>query len=148
MADERRPDGAERLAMERDRRLRPERKRGDQRAAQCGDAPGQIVTGNINQWANPAAFTLPAPGTLGNLQRDFLAGPGVVDLDYAVNEGNADQGKRPSSVPRRVLNLLNHANFALPNASAFVQTANGGATPNPTFGKIRRPPLSVRFSSP
>jgi hypothetical protein len=39
----------------------------------------QIMTGNINQWANPAGFGLPAPGTLGNLQRDFLAGPGTVN---------------------------------------------------------------------
>ena len=44
----------------------------------------QIITGNVTQWANPAGFGLPAPGTLGNLQRDFLAGPGTVDLDYAV----------------------------------------------------------------
>jgi len=35
-----------------------------------------------------------------------------------------------------LLNPFNYANFALPNASAFIQTANGGGAPNPTFGKI------------
>src|SRR5207253_2334381 len=44
----------------------------------------QIYTHNINQWVNPAAFTLPAPGTFGNLQRDFLSSPHTVNLDYAV----------------------------------------------------------------
>ena len=44
----------------------------------------QIITGSVTQWANPAGFSLPAPGTFGNLQRDFLAGPGIVDFDYAV----------------------------------------------------------------
>ena len=42
----------------------------------------QIYTHDINQWANPAAFSLPAPGTLGNLQRDFLTGPHTVNMDY------------------------------------------------------------------
>ena len=33
-------------------------------------------------------------------------------------------------------NLLNHANYALPIATAFAQAPNGGGTPNPTFGKV------------
>jgi hypothetical protein len=33
-------------------------------------------------------------------------------------------------------NILNHVNFGLPNAAAFVQTVNGGGVPNPTFGEI------------
>ena len=41
-------------------------------------------------------------------------------------------------------NLLNHANFALPNASAFTQTANGGGTPNATFGRITATTTSSR----
>jgi hypothetical protein len=41
-------------------------------------------------------------------------------------------------------NLLNHANFALPNASACVQTVNGGGAPNPTFGKITATTTSSR----
>jgi hypothetical protein len=43
----------------------------------------QAITGNIGDWVNPAAFGLPAPGTFGNLQRDFLWGPGTVDFDFA-----------------------------------------------------------------
>ena len=43
-----------------------------------------------------------------------------------------------------VFNLFNHANFALPNASAFVQGLNGGATPNPTFGKITSTTTTAR----
>jgi len=96
----------------------------------------QIMTGNINQWANPAGFGLPAPGTLGNLQRDFLAGPGTVNLDYAVMKETPIKEQVRLQFRAEFFNLLNHANFALPNASAFVQTANGGGAPNPTFGKI------------
>ena len=104
----------------------------------------QIMTGNINQWANPAGFGLPAPGTLGNLQRDFLQGPGTVDFDYAVmKETPIKEGLR-LQFRAEFFNLLNHPNFALPNPSAFVQTANGGGAPNPTFGKITATTTSSR----
>ncbi|HWF07145.1 MAG TPA: TonB-dependent receptor [Bryobacteraceae bacterium] len=107
-------------------------------------AAGQIITGSVTQWANPAAFSLPAPGTLGNLQRDFLPGPGIVDFDYAVMKETPIKEQVRLQFRAEFFNLLNHANFALPNASAFVQTANGGGAPNPTFGKITATTTSSR----
>jgi hypothetical protein len=95
-----------------------------------------IITKNVTQWANPAGFGLPAPGTLGNLQRDFLTGPGIVNLDYAVSKETQIKEQVRLQFRAEFFNLLNHANFALPNASAFAQTVNGGGAPNPTFGKI------------
>ncbi len=122
------------------------------------DQAGDVVTGserpnlltpvtysnNINQWVNPSSFGLPAPGTLGNLQRDFLAGPGIVDLDYAVMKETQIREKFRVQFRAEFFNLLNHANFALPNASVFVQAPNGGGNPNPTFGKITATTTSSR----
>ena len=96
----------------------------------------QVVTNNINQWANPAAFSLPAPGTLGNLQRDTFEGPGIVDLDWSVSKETQIKERLRLQFRAEFFNLFNHANFALPNASVFSQAVNGGATLNPTFGKI------------
>ena len=46
-------------------------------------------------------------------------------------------------------NLLNHANFALPVAGVFAQTAQRRRDANPTFGKITATTTSsVRFSLP
>jgi hypothetical protein len=104
----------------------------------------QIMTGDINHWANPAGFGLPAPGTLGNLQRDFLAGPGIVNLDYAVLKETTIKEQVRLQFRAEFFNLLNHANFALPIATAFAQAANGGGTPNPTFGKITATTTSSR----
>jgi hypothetical protein len=104
----------------------------------------QIMKGVVTQWANPAAFTLPAPGTLGNLQRDFLPGPGVTTLDYAVMKDTPIKEQVHLQFRAEFFNLLNHANFALPNASVFIQTPNGGGVPNPTFGKITATTTSSR----
>jgi hypothetical protein len=103
-----------------------------------------IITGSVTQWANPAGFSLPAPGTFGNLQRDFLAGPGIVNVDYAVMKETPIKENLRVQFRAEFFNLANHANFALPNASAFVQSANGGGAPNPTFGKITATTTSSR----
>ncbi len=105
----------------------------------------QIFTGGIvSHWANPAAFSLPAPGTLGNLQRDYLPGPGIATLDYAVMKDTPIKEQVHLQFRAEFFNLLNHANFALPGASAFVQLPNGGGAPNPTFGKITATTTSSR----
>ena len=103
-----------------------------------------IMIGDVDHWVNPAGFSLPAPGTLGNLQRDFLAGPGVVNLDYAVMKETTIKEQVRLQFRAEFFNLLNHANFALPLASAFSQAPNGGGTPNPTFGKITATTTSSR----
>jgi hypothetical protein len=104
----------------------------------------KIYTGNVNQWVNPAAFSLPAPGTFGNLQRDFLTGPHTVTMDYAVMKDTQIKEQTRLQFRAEFFNLLNHANFALPNAAAFVQTPFGGGSPNPTFGKITATSTSSR----
>src|SRR5260370_15786746 len=91
---------------------------------------------NINQWANPAGFSLPAPGTLGNLQRDFLAGPGTVNTNYSVIKETAIKEQVRLQFRAEFFNLFNHPNFALPNANVFVQKADGGGGPNPAFRQL------------
>ena len=109
---------------------------------------GSIYTNNITQWVNPAAFTLPAPGTFGNLQRDYLHGPGITDLDYSVTKETRIKEDVRLQFRAEFFNLLNHPNFGLPGgiggsaaaASAFLQVATSanplGGVPNSSFGKI------------
>src|ERR1700730_7532174 len=96
----------------------------------------QIITGSVTQYAHPAGFSLPAPGTLGNLQRDFLAGPGTVNVDYALMKETPIKEQVRLQFRAEFFNIFNPAKLPVPNTSAFVQTANGGGAPNPTFGKI------------
>jgi outer membrane receptor protein involved in Fe transport len=96
----------------------------------------KIIIGDVNEWANPAGFALPAPGTLGNLQRDLLPGPGIVDFDYSVIKDTPLKERAHLQFRAEFFNILNHPNFALPNASVFNQGVNGGGSINPTFGQI------------
>ena len=107
-----------------------------------------IKTGNVNQYVNPAAFALPAPGTFGNLQRDFLSGPGITNLDFSVSKETRITEQVRLQFRAEFFNILNHPNFGLPGgiggsaaaASAFLQAATNsnplGGIPNAVLGKI------------
>jgi hypothetical protein len=112
-----------------------------------GDRPNLVagasnnpVTGNPNQWLNPASFSLEPLGTLGNLGRDTAIGPGLWNLDTALlKETRVTKISESFSVQFRAefFNIFNHANFAPPpSLSVFNLNPNGTAAPNPAFGQI------------
>jgi hypothetical protein len=96
----------------------------------------RVVTGDINQWFDPTAFTFPAPGTLGNVGRNSLTGPNFMTVDLGLIKNVALQGSSSIQFRAEVFNLTNRPNFGLPNANVFIQTANGGGANNPTAGRI------------
>ncbi len=65
---------------------------------------GSIVTGNPNQWFNPAAFLLPAAGTYGNLGRGTLTGPALWRIfDASLFKKHGDHGTHKTGVSRGIL---------------------------------------------
>jgi hypothetical protein len=95
--------------------------------------PNTVITGNPNQWYNPRMFTLqpmiPCPnnpaltcGTLGDISRGFLRGPGLANWDFSLVKDTAlrlvgEQGRLQFRA--EVFNILNHANFGSPSGSTF-----------------------------
>jgi hypothetical protein len=94
-----------------------------------------VVTGDINRWFDPSAFTLPAPGTLGNVGRHSLRGPDYMNVDLSIIRNVRLQA---ANLQFRIegFNILNRTNFALPNANIFAAAANGGAVVSPAAGRI------------
>src|SRR5215471_9295289 len=78
------------------------------------------------------------------LERDFLTGPHTVNMDFSLLKETPIKENYRLQFRSEFFNLLNHANFGLPNANAFVQAPNGGGNPNPTFGKITTTTTSSR----
>jgi hypothetical protein len=63
---------------------------------------------------NPAAFSAPAPGTFGNLERNSLHGPNFKQIDLVVTKRFAVGGVRNIEFRSEVFNLFNWANFSNP----------------------------------
>ncbi len=63
---------------------------------------------------NPAAFTIPAPGTFGNLGRGALHGPGLSQYDLTLHKKFNLTERVNTDLRIEVYNLLNKGNFANP----------------------------------
>ncbi len=110
---------------------------------------GPVVTGNINQWFNPAAFIDPPSnsGFYGNVGRDTYRGPGLATWDLAASK-EIHVGKNSRAQLRlEVFNVLNRANFNTPNLIvAVLQAAPNATLPqvSPTAGQITSTSTSSR----
>ncbi len=94
---------------------------------------------------NPAAFAAPAPGTYGNLPRNFLSGPISRQFDLTLSKKFAVGERANIQFRTEIFNLFNTANFGNPSATLgnvtgtlqpgqpYTQALAGGA-----FGQIRQ----------
>ena len=92
--------------------------------------PGVDPNGNpsgLTGYYNIAAFTQPAPGTLGNAPYNMLRGPGFWQWDQSFVRGFDLAGGNRFELRAEAINLMNHANWGNPSA-----TLNNPAT----FGRI------------
>lgn len=94
-------------------------------------------------WFNPAAFVLQPFGTLGNLGRNSLFGPGFADFDFSLSK--ITQIKESMNVEFRAeaFNLFDHPNFGLP--VAVLTSPLVGQILN-TVGTARQLQFALKFS--
>jgi len=108
----------------------------------------------IQEWYNPAAFSLPLNGTFGNVRRNCLYGPGF-------NLVNLSLGKQFTLIEQTHLeiradanNAFNHPSFAFPQSSLsgaaqgqpFAENLFGGNQISGVYVGGRTMELSARFS--
>ncbi len=93
---------------------------------------GKLYRRSVAQYFNPTAFSAPAAGTLGNAGRDSLNGPGLADLDVSALKETAITERVRLQFRAEFFNVLNHANFATPNAIVY----SSATQPSPTAGVI------------
>jgi Carboxypeptidase regulatory-like domain len=92
---------------------------------------GPVILGSPNQWFDPNAFALPTPGTYGTLGRGVYTGPGLATVDASLFKDTAISERASLQFRAEFFNLLNRANFGVPNATVF----SGGAI-SPSAGLI------------
>ena len=77
-------------------------------------------------YVNPAAFTIPRPGTFGNSARNSLAGPVLAQLDLTLSKRFAITERVNLEFRGEAYNIFNHANFANPGNLRLGQGIGSG----------------------
>ena len=94
-------------------------------------SPEQVHPQDPGNYFNVNAYTLPPPGTLGDVGRDQIIGPGLVDFDFSLEkEGRiANWGSEGLRLQFRfdLFNAFNRANYSEPNGTLF--TSGGACNP-------------------
>lgn len=92
---------------------------------------------NYNCWLNFSAFGPPAPGALGNLGINNLAGPGYFDVDLALSRRFAIKERQYLEIRAESFNIENRVNFLNPAAVGLVGGTSGSALNSSNFGRIQ-----------
>jgi hypothetical protein len=110
-------------------------------SAGCSGFAAGTPIGTPANWFDPCAFSLPSTGTYGNLSRNSLIGPGVDDVDLTLQKTFLLRWEGASIDFRtEVFNVMNHANFGLPNTLAL----QASGSPNPSAGTVTYTTTSSR----
>ncbi len=102
------------------------------------------TTQKVAQYFNPSAFLAPPYGTVGNLGRDTLTGPGYSDWDLSLLKSTTITERLRVQFRAEAFNLLNHTNLSTPNETVFsagptqgtAATQNTAAALSPTAGVV------------
>ena len=88
---------------------------------------------NDRNLINPAAFSIPLPGTFGDLPRNALRGPNFSQFDLVLNKRFPLTESTNLEFRTEIFNIFNFANFAVPsstlnNALPTISTAGVAVT--------------------
>jgi hypothetical protein len=86
-----------------------------------------------NQWFDSAGFTLPNPGTYGNMSRNRLLGPTTTTWDFSTLKNFPIHEQTHLQFRFEAFNFPNHPRWGSPNVS----WGSRNPQPGPNFGQIR-----------
>jgi outer membrane receptor protein involved in Fe transport len=119
---------------------------GAQRPNLVGDPhldTGRPKAAVLAEYFNPTAFVLPAVGNFGNLGRNTLIGVGSWNLDFAIFKRFPIREKMQVQLRWELFNVMNHANFAAPNAN--VSSITVGTITSASAGRVMQIGLRLVF---
>lgn len=110
----------------------PDGNNSNQRPDRVPGVPLYAANQTVDNWLNPAAFAIPAPGTWGNLGRYAATGPGFFELDSALQKRFALSERISLNFRAEVFNLFNKAIYANPSGNL----GSNPLSPSASFGRI------------
>ena len=97
----------------------------------------------VAQYFNPAAFSAPAYGTVGNLSRNSLTGPGYSDVDLSLTKNTHIMERLRAQVRAEVFNVLNRTNLQTPTPTVFTSGPTQGSAANQNAPVVVSPTAGV-----
>ncbi len=95
-----------------------------------------------DKFFDPCAFSIPEPGTIGNVGRGTIYGPSLVNLDVSLQRDFSLGGPRKLQFRTEFFNLANHVNYRTPTASSMIVFTGRGY--NPGLGRYVSPATTAR----
>ena len=92
----------------------------------AGCHPGHIVdkvVGPFVEWFDPACYAFQPLNTLGNVGRNSVIGPGLLDVDFSIVKDTKITEAVSAQFRAEFFNVINHTNLGLPSGSVFATTA-------------------------
>jgi hypothetical protein len=105
------------------------------------------ATQRAAQFFNPAAFSAPAYGTVGNLGRDTLTGPGFADWDLSLLKTTQLTERTRLQLRAEFFNILNHTSLLTPNAVIYSSGPTQGASSAQLAAAVASPTAGVVTSA-
>jgi len=87
----------------------------------------QTANQSVAHWFNKACYTLPAPGTVGNLGKNTVTAPGYEAVDFSLSKDTKLLERLNVQFRAEIFNILNHTNFGVPALNAFTAPGPGAA---------------------
>jgi hypothetical protein len=97
----------------------------------------------VAQFFSPAAFTAPIYGTIGNLGRDTLIGPGYADWDLSLLKSTSLTERTRLQFRAEFFNVLNHTNLQTPNEVVYTNGPTQGNAASQTTAAVQSPTAGV-----
>jgi hypothetical protein len=105
------------------------------------------TSARVAQSFNPNAFSAPAYGTVGNLGRDTLTGPGYADWDLSLLKSTQLTERTHLQFRAEFFNVLNHTNLQTPNEVVYTSGPTQGTAANQTAPAVLSPTAGVITST-
>lgn len=100
--------------------------------------------GTPDLYYDPCAFSLPAPGTLGNLGRNTVIAPSVFNADVSLQKEFSIDSQKRLQFRAEIFNLLNHSNFSGNQGSTAVVFSGSSGRRSSSAGRLSQSATTAR----